>query len=496
MNSEELERSLRAEFEGYMTRALATMRQDVSELQKNFESEFEKHKAQMDEAFRGLSERFDSAADFDKAFTESVTEHLRLARDEGAQITAQALGEAEKLGNEAATREFGQLRNAINDLRRNSTQASILRSLVDSAANFAPRGAFFILKNDHLIGWKAFGGDAVDENTVRSVHFPVSENTILSQAIVELSVRSGHANDFSSNGKFLEPLAFGAPDRCYAFPLSARGRGVAVLYADAGDSSEQVNIDALETLVSFAGLQVELLAAAHAQPAAEQAEPEAAPQHEETSVPEYVGDVAVAEAVAEEVVEAFPEADAADHEETPVTESLETPAAEESPSVETAEYSLSETNFDDAAAVEPTQEEVVEETVPEAALVEEAAPQDEAETAPSSDEPKRRFSERTVDIPIEVSDDERRSHSDARRFARLLVSEIRLYNEQKVLEAREAGDIYEILKEAIDRSREMYDKRVLPEVASKFDYFHYELVNNLADGDEEKLGAAYMAVKV
>jgi hypothetical protein len=102
---------------------------------------------------------------------------------------------------------------------------------------------------------------------------------------------------------------------------------------------------------------------------------------------------------------------------------------------------------------------------------------------------------RTVDLPIEVAEDERRSHSDARRFARLLVSEIRLYNEQRVVEGREAGDIYEMLKEAIDRSREMYDKRVQPEVASKFDYFHYELVNNLAEGDEEKLGAGYLAVK-
>ena len=112
-----------------------------------------------------------------------------------------------------------------------------------------------------------------------------------------------------------------------------------------------------------------------------------------------------------------------------------------------------------------------------------------------ADTQPRQRERRTVDLPIEVAEDERRSHSDARRFARLLVSEIRLYNEQRVVEGREAGDIYEMLKEAIDRSREMYDKRVQPEVASKFDYFHYELVNNLAEGDEEKLGTGYLAVK-
>ena len=104
---------------------------------------------------------------------------------------------------------------------------------------------------------------------------------------------------------------------------------------------------------------------------------------------------------------------------------------------------------------------------------------------------KSRFSERNVDLPIEVSEDERRLHNDARRFARLLVSEIKLYNEQKVKEGREGNDLYERLREAIDRSREMYDKRVQPPVAAKFDYFHYELVSNLAEGDSNKLGASY-----
>jgi hypothetical protein len=101
-----------------------------------------------------------------------------------------------------------------------------------------------------------------------------------------------------------------------------------------------------------------------------------------------------------------------------------------------------------------------------------------------------------VDLPIEVTEDERRLHNDARRFARLLVSEIKLYNEQKVKEGREAGDLYDRLREAIDRSREMYDKRVQPPVAAKFDYFHYELVNTLAEGDEFKLGTDYPGAAV
>jgi hypothetical protein len=105
--------------------------------------------------------------------------------------------------------------------------------------------------------------------------------------------------------------------------------------------------------------------------------------------------------------------------------------------------------------------------------------------------PHARLSDRPVDLPIDVPEEERRLHNDARRFARLLVSEIKLYNEKKVLEGRQAHDLYDRLKEAIDRSREMYDKRVQPPVAAKFDYFHYELVNSLGEGDSARLGANY-----
>jgi len=102
-----------------------------------------------------------------------------------------------------------------------------------------------------------------------------------------------------------------------------------------------------------------------------------------------------------------------------------------------------------------------------------------------------RLSDRPVDLPIEVPEEERRSHNDARRFARLLVSEIKLYNEKKVLEGREHRDLYDRLREAIDRSREMYDKRVQPPVAARFDYFHYEVVNSLAEGEPGRLGPGY-----
>jgi hypothetical protein len=79
-------------------------------------------------------------------------------------------------------------------------------------------------------------------------------------------------------------------------------------------------------------------------------------------------------------------------------------------------------------------------------------------------------------------------HEEARRLARLLVSEIKLYNEEQVDEGRRNRDIYERLKEDIDRSRQMYDERVDPQILRSTDYFYQELVRILAAGDSKALG--------
>jgi len=79
-------------------------------------------------------------------------------------------------------------------------------------------------------------------------------------------------------------------------------------------------------------------------------------------------------------------------------------------------------------------------------------------------------------------------HDEARRLARLLVSEIKLYNEEQVLEGRRNRDLYVRLKEDIDRSRQIYDERVHESVRTTTDYFHQELVRSLAGGDARALG--------
>lgn len=101
---------------------------------------------------------------------------------------------------------------------------------------------------------------------------------------------------------------------------------------------------------------------------------------------------------------------------------------------------------------------------------------------------------RAVEVPVAPpavalrSPEDEQKHGEAQRFARLLVSEIRLYNEQAVQEGRASRDIYQRLKEDIDRSREMYEQRVPAEVRAASNYFFEELVRILADGDPDALG--------
>lgn len=84
--------------------------------------------------------------------------------------------------------------------------------------------------------------------------------------------------------------------------------------------------------------------------------------------------------------------------------------------------------------------------------------------------------------------DEDEQRAEARRFAELLVSEIKLYNERAVQEGREQGNLYKRLKEEIDLSRQLYEQRIPQAVRAGSDFLHEELVRILADGRPEALG--------
>jgi hypothetical protein len=87
-----------------------------------------------------------------------------------------------------------------------------------------------------------------------------------------------------------------------------------------------------------------------------------------------------------------------------------------------------------------------------------------------------------------LSPEEADIHQKAQRFARLLMDEIKLYNQAKVLEGRKHRDLYDRLKEDIEKSRTTYQKRYGNTAAGTADYFSQELIRSLAEDDVSLLG--------
>ncbi|HEX7288949.1 MAG TPA: hypothetical protein VF532_22380 [Candidatus Angelobacter sp.] len=90
-----------------------------------------------------------------------------------------------------------------------------------------------------------------------------------------------------------------------------------------------------------------------------------------------------------------------------------------------------------------------------------------------------------------ATSDESDFHRKAKRFAKLLVEEIKLYNQSKVAEGRQQADLYERLREDIEKSRATYDKRYGESLVASANYFDEELIRILADNDVRLMGAGF-----
>jgi hypothetical protein len=76
----------------------------------------------------------------------------------------------------------------------------------------------------------------------------------------------------------------------------------------------------------------------------------------------------------------------------------------------------------------------------------------------------------------------------ARRTARLLVAEIRLFHEPAVDEGRRDRNLLSRLAPEIEKARQAYNEQVPAAVRGHADFFHLELIRTLAGGDPSLLG--------
>lgn len=475
--SEELENSLQQAVETYLNDRLRSIDEQVSRLQ-----------TEVTEALARLRESSNAESLDGTTLSAAIFAHLQTAR--GQKLTGTSV-------SAPVTRDAATIKRAVSEIEAQQTQTEILKSLLKGAVQFAERVALFVIKNDQAIGWRVCEAtDPTNLELIGGVSLPLDSDTILTRAVRSRNSWSGDSRANSEDQMLIDQLG-GSPQVVLSIPLTVRGKVVAVLYADsASTDSEAINLDALEILVRVAAMAVNLVSvhrtAAEPRPEATavkaETAPEAAAEVESTYAPQVEAQAAETEAQpapveAAEVSAAPAEATAEEISAEPAAEAVAEPPAEEIVA-------------ESAPAVESTASELEEEpaAAPAVNVPSQPAPQPAPAFASEYSTPlggARRFGVSEPDLPIEVSEEERRLHNDARRFARLLVSEIKLYNEPKVKEGRSHGDLYDRLREDIDRSRQMYDKRVAPPVAARHDYFHQELVNMLAEGDPAKLGGSY-----
>ena len=109
----------------------------------------------------------------------------------------------------------------------------------------------------------------------------------------------------------------------------------------------------------------------------------------------------------------------------------------------------------------------------------------------SSPQPAAMAATAPASAPAPAASDEDELHKKARRFAKLLVEEIKLYNQPRVEEGRQHKDLYDRLKVDIEKSRSTYDKRYAESAVASANYFTQELIRILADNDVSLMGAGF-----
>jgi hypothetical protein len=322
----------------------------------------------------------------------------------------------------------------LRSLDRGRAQSEVLQELLRQLAPWCGPRAIVVFRDGNVVGWS--GAGFTEEDPVRGWRGSLSTSPAFQKVSEGVPVAVAVAD---------EPLLAGwlpaSENRALMVPLSLRGKVVGGLVAL--DAGQPVIAETVQLLAFLTGLLLETLAVRPVVPTPAILDP----------------------------VEIGP------------------PAAELPPALEEEPAPLPLPTAPVAVAAPPPAV-AVEAPVPPPAVVPAPAPA----RAPEPQPPAVHDAGATVQLKVEPrpvaarSPELERKHEEARRFARLLVSEIRLYNEQAVQDGRASRDIYRRLKEDIDRSREMYEQRVPADIRSDSNYFYEELVRILGDGDPDSLG--------
>ncbi|HYI10252.1 MAG TPA: hypothetical protein VEK57_14425 [Thermoanaerobaculia bacterium] len=393
----------------------------------------------------------------------------------------------------------GRVKAAVQAIERGKSQVDVLNALLEQCLDFGSRAALLILRGETFSGWKGVGFSTHGGNDEMVKRFNAAPGLIpeLDRVLRDEQVVAWDGNNVATR------LGVSGSESAVLVPMVIKDKVAAAVYVDAvGDDVAKLDQASIELLVFTTGLLVDTLAirkkipspslsdsgtAAAPPAAARPAAPSPAPAPAAAPAPAPARPAAPP-------APAPPPARLNPTFEQPVplktdAGTVAINAAQLREMMASQRPSFNVPSADDFSS-SGTSRPAPEPPKPAAPAPPPAAPP-AAPPMASEDRPSTQY------IPpaglnrsnaAGASNEDAKKHDEARRFARLLVSEIKLYNESKVEQGRKNNDLYERLKEDIDRSRQMYDERIADEVRKVSNYFYDELVRILADGRADALG--------
>ena len=67
----------------------------------------------------------------------------------------------------------------------------------------------------------------------------------------------------------------------------------------------------------------------------------------------------------------------------------------------------------------------------------------------------------------------------ARRLARAIVSDVHLYNQDKIKEGIEQDTLFDAISDELDEGRALYEQRVAPDIVQNHDFYDIAIVDVL-----------------
>jgi hypothetical protein len=371
----------------------------------------------------------------ERAVTQVLSGQLATLQEQlVARVMAELPVAASATESRAASGVQANLVQAVAGIHAGTTQKEILRALLDAGSAHGARVALFVMKSGAAHGWQSRGFG--EEETVKDFSLDMSSGPA-AHAYQNRIVTPGNIAEMDA--RFAQKFGGPANEQVIVLPLVLKDKVAALLYADGG-ADNLLDAASLELLVMTTSAWLEVTSLRKQAQAREASEVPAAAARE------------AAPAVAAQPATSFSDPFAGHSPHHAPAKSAPEPEPEAEPAAEVVEIAAH------AAAAGAS-----------------------AASAPAVAE----------DPFASMSPEDADTHRKAQRFARLLVDEIKLYNQAKVNEGRRHKDLYDRLKADIEKSRNTFQKRYGSTAAASGDYFQKEVVRSLAEDDLTVMGASF-----